>query len=80
MDKHVFPPTGFAVAWLGCTLQYKLSYPLAKDAPYEVLIGLVVSEEKIFEIVNGGWRTDEDGRRTSDHGYTISSPMSLRLW
>ena len=20
MDEHAFPPTGFAVAWLGCTL------------------------------------------------------------
>ena len=33
------------------------------------LIGQVVSE-KMFEIVDG---------RTPDHGYTISSPMSLRL-
>ena len=22
MDEHAFPPTGFAVAWLGCSLQY----------------------------------------------------------
>ena len=35
-------------------------------------IGPAVSEKKIFEIV------DNDGRRT-EHGYTISSPMSLRL-
>ena len=34
------------------------------------LIGQAVSEEKIFE--NGGRRTD-DGR-TTEHGYTISSP------
>ena len=33
---------------------YKLSYPLAKDAPYEVLIGLVVSENELIEIVNDG--------------------------
>ena len=37
-------------------------------------IGLVVSEEKMFENVDGR-RTD--GRRS--HWYTISSPMSLRL-
>ena len=40
-----------------------------------VLIGQVVSEEKIFEIVDG--RTDNrrttDGR-TPDHGHPISSP------
>ena len=22
MDEHAFPRTGFAVAWLGCSLQY----------------------------------------------------------
>ena len=38
--------------------------------------GLAVSEEKIFEIVDG--RTT-DGQRTPEHGYTISSPVSLRL-
>ena len=38
-------------------------------------IGPVVSEEKMFENVDGQ-RTD-DGRRS--HWYTISSPMSLRL-
>ena len=38
------------------------------------LIGQVVLE-KIFE--NGGWRMDNDGW-TMDHGYTISSPMSLK--
>ena len=36
------------------------------------LIGHVVSEEKTFEIVDG--RTT-----TTDHGYPISSPMSLWL-
>ena len=40
------------------------------------LIGQVVSEENMFENVNG--RTDDDyGRRI--HGYPISSPVSLRL-
>ena len=23
MDEHAFPPTGFAVAWLGCSLHYE---------------------------------------------------------
>ena len=42
------------------------------------LIGQAVSEKKIFE--NGGRRTDDgrtDGQtdgRTTEHGYTISSP------
>ena len=43
------------------------------------LIGPVVSEDKLFENVDGrttdGWT---DGRTLSDW-YTISSPMSLRL-
>ena len=34
------------------------------------LIGQVVSEKKIFEIVDD----DEDGRQTTDHGHPISSP------
>ena len=44
------------------------------------LIGQAVSEEKMFENVNG--RTTTDGRRTDRrqiHGYPISSPVSLRL-
>ena len=40
-------------------------------------IGPAVSEKKIFEIVNDDGRTT-DGRKP-EHGYTISSPMSLRL-
>ena len=46
-----------------------------------VTIDPVVSEKKIFEIMDDG-RSD-DGRqtdgRTPEHGYTISSPISLRL-
>ena len=44
------------------------------------LIGPVVSEEKMFENVDGRRTTDgrtDAGRRS--HWYTISSPMSLRL-
>ena len=40
------------------------------------LIGQVVSEEKTFE--NGGQR-QRRRRRTPDHEYPISSPLSLRL-
>ena len=51
--------------------KYKLSFPLPKEAPQNLaLIGKVVSGEKMFEIVDG---------RTPEHGYPISSPMSLRL-
>ena len=41
---------------------YKLLFPLPKDAPQKnlALIGQAVSEEKMFEIVDG--RTDDDGR------------------
>ena len=45
------------------------------------LIGRVVLEKKMFEIVNdddGRWATTDDGR-TPDHEYPISSPMSLWL-
>ena len=37
-----------------------------------VAIGPVVSEEKSFEIVDG--RRTDDGRRTTEPAYTISSP------
>ena len=39
------------------------------------LIGQAVLEKKVFE--NGGRWIDND-RQTTDHGYTISSPMSLK--
>ena len=45
----------------------KLSFPHPKESPYEIYlssIGLVVSEEKMFENVDG--RTDD--RRTTDDG------------
>ena len=41
-------------------------------------ISPAVSEKKIFEIVDDDGRRTDDGR-TPEHGYTISSPMSLRL-
>ena len=52
-----------------------------------VAIGPVVSEEKLFEIVDGR-RTDgrtTDGRRTTKPAYTISSPGAfgsgeLKIW
>ena len=42
-----------------------------------VAIGPVVSEKKLFEIVDGRRTTDDgrtDGRRTTEPAYTISSP------
>ena len=53
----------------------KLLFPLSKEAP---LIGPVVSEKKMFEIVDADRPTTDDGR-TPEQGYTKSSPMSLRL-
>ena len=54
----------------------KLSSPLPKEAPHKIGFNwTAVSEKKVFENVNG-WN---DVRRTPDHGYTKSSPMSLRL-
>ena len=59
-EKKIF--YGFYHIWAwrpswSCDLDhlYKCSFPLPKDAPHEVLalIGPVVSEEKIFEIVDG---------------------------
>ena len=49
----------------------KLLFPHPTEAPYEILalIGQAVLEKKIFE--NGG-------QQRTDHGYTISSPMSLK--
>ena len=64
--KHTqlfFPPT---CRWCMCDMR---------------TIGPAVSEKKIFEIVDDDGRTDgrrTDGR-TPEHGYTISSHMSLRL-
>ena len=40
------------------------------------LIGQAVCEKKLFEHCE---RTTDGRRRTPDHWYTISSPMSLRL-
>ena len=64
---------GFSPSW-SCDpdAANKLSFPLPKEAPINLaLIGQSVLE-KIIEIL------DDDGR-TPEHGYTISSPMSLWL-
>ena len=43
---------------------YKLSSPLAKEAPHEILlIGHAVSEEKMFEIVDDNHNDNDDRRR-----------------
>ena len=55
---------------------YKHSFHLPKDAP---LIGCqVVSEEKIFEIVNDG-RTTNDGRKTTDSGAWLYYKLTCEL-
>ena len=61
------------------TKKHNYSFPLPVDGVMCNMrtIGPAVSEKKIFEIVDDG-RTTDDGR-TPEHGYTISSPMSLRL-
>ena len=77
-EKKIF--YGFYHIWAwrpswSCDLDhlYNLSFPLPKGAPHGLaLIGPAVSEEKIFEIVDGRRRTD-DGRMT-EHGHPISSP------
>ena len=56
----------------------KLSFPLSKEAPHKIWLwsAPAVSEKKMFKHCG---RTDNDDGQTTDHGYTISSPMSLRL-
>ena len=50
----------------------KISFPLPKDAPHKIWLRLAKRflRRRCLSIVDG---------RTPDHGYTISSPMSLRL-
>ena len=42
-------------------------------------ISQAVSEKKMFEHCGRRRRRKTEGRRTPDHGYTISSPMSLPI-
>ena len=63
---------------------YKLSFPLPLEASYKILalICQALLEEKTFEIVDGRQTMttdDENAQWTPDHGYPISSPMSLWL-
>ena len=47
MDEHAFPSTGFAVAWLGCSLQYvQLSSVIAKLFGDTVIFILLYNSEK----------------------------------
>ena len=39
-----------------------------------VIIGPVISEEKLFEIVDGRRKPDDGRRRTTEPAYTLSSP------
>ena len=68
----------------------KISFPLPKEAPHKSWLWSAKRflRRRCLSIVEDGRRTDDDGRtttdnygrrRTPDHWYTISSPMSLRL-
>ena len=46
MDEHAFPPTGFAVAWLGCTLQRTEIFDLVCDG-YKCVIFVIC---KVWDI------------------------------
>ena len=54
----------------------KLSFPLPKEALHKIWLWLAkrFQRRRCLKL----WTTDDDGR-TPDHGYTISSPLSLRL-
>ena len=53
----------------------KLLFPLPKEAPHKIWLRLAQRfRRKCLKL----WTTTYDGR-TPDHGYTISSPMSLWL-
>ena len=66
------------VMWPGCREQNFVPPSQGGSTLNLALIGQAVSEKKMFEHC-GRRRTDDGRRRTPDHGYTISSPMSLRL-
>ena len=62
----------------------KISFPLPKEAPHKIWLRLAKQflRRRCLSIVDGrkdGRTTTDDLRRTPNHGYTISSPMSLRL-
>ena len=62
----------------------KISFPLTKEAPHKIWLRSAKRflRRRCLSIVNGrtdGRTTTDDVRRTPDHGYTISSPMSLWL-
>ena len=80
LEKKIFEGFYHIWAWRpswSCDLDhlYKLSFPLPKETPHKTLalIGQAVSEEKMFENVNG--RTD--GRRTD--GRTPDPWVSYKL-
>ena len=82
LEKKIFKGFEHFLAWRpswSCDLHhlYKLLFPHPKEAPHEIWLWLV----KWFQrrslkmwTDDDGRRTTYDGRRTPDHGYTISSP------
>ena len=55
----------------------KLSFPLPNEAPHKIWLWLAkrFQRRRCLKL----WTTTDDDGRTPDHGYTISSPLSLRL-
>ena len=59
----------------------ELSFPLPKEAPYKIWLWLAKRFPRCLKLWTDGWTTDgrTDDGRTPDNGYTIGSPLSLRL-
>ena len=60
----------------------RTNFPVTTNGDYKQHLALIgqAASEKLFEIVNDGrGRATTDGMRTQEHGYTISSLMSIRL-
>ena len=58
----------------------KLSFPLPNEAPHKIWLWLAkrFQRRRCLKLWTTDGRRTTDGR-TPDHGYTISSPLSLRL-
>ena len=58
----------------------KFSFPLPKEAPHTIWLWSAKRFlRRCLSIVDARWTDNDDGGRTPDHGYTISSHMSLWL-
>ena len=58
----------------------KFSFPFPKEAPHQIWLQSGKRfQRRCFNIVDNDGRTKTDDRWTTDHGYPISSPISLWL-